>query len=67
VQVLNSAGTVLATLAAYCNLNAAAGYALRTFNLNGDIGQTVMVRSVGAEDSNLQTSYAIDDVSLTAQ
>jgi xanthomonalisin len=67
VQVLNSAGTVLATLATYSNLNAASGYALRSFNLNAYIGQTVTLRFVGAEDSNLQTSYVIDDVSLLAQ
>ena len=67
VQVLNSAGTVVATLATYSNLNAAAGYAQKTFNLNAYIGQAVTLRFTGSEDSNLQTSYVIDDVSLTAQ
>ncbi len=67
LQVLNSAGTVVATLATWSNLNAAAGYAQKSFNLNSYIGQTVTLRFVGAEDSNLQTSYVIDDVSLVAQ
>lgn len=67
LQVLNSAGTVVATLATYSNLNAAAGYAQKTFNLNAYIGQTVTLRFVGTEDSNLQTSYVIDDISLTTQ
>ena len=67
LQVLNSAGTVVATLATYSNLSAAGGYALKSFNLNGYIGQTVTLKFVGAEDSNLQTSYVIDDVSLLAQ
>ena len=33
VQVLNSSGTVLATLATYSNLNAASGYTQRSFSL----------------------------------
>src|SRR5205814_10300939 len=43
VQIRNSSGTVLATLATYSNLNANSGYAQQSFNLNSYIGQTIQV------------------------
>ncbi|WP_327370060.1 hydrolase [Streptomyces sp. NBC_01217] len=64
VQVLNSSGTVLGTLATYSNLNAASGYALRSFNLGGYAGQTVTVKFTGTEGSKLQTSFVIDDTAV---
>jgi len=67
VQVLNSSGTVLKTLATYSNLNAASGYALRTFDLSAYIGQTVTLKLTGTEDSSLQTSFVVDDVNLNVQ
>ncbi|HXC18202.1 MAG TPA: PKD domain-containing protein [Holophagaceae bacterium] len=63
VQVLNSAGTVLATLATYSNLNAASGYTQHSFSLGAYAGQTVTIKFLGVEDSSLQTSFVIDDVS----
>ena len=65
VQVLNSAGTVLGTLAAYSNLNAASGYVLKSLNMNAYIGQTVIVKFLGVEDSSLATSFVLDDITLT--
>ena len=67
VQVLNSSGTVLATLATYSNVNAASGYSLHSLNMNAYIGQTVQIRFYGHEDSSLATSFVIDDVTLTVQ
>jgi len=67
VQVLNSSGTVLATLATYSNLNAASGYAVHTNSLAAYIGQTVTIKFTGKEDSSLQTSFVLDDVTLTVQ
>jgi len=67
VQVLNSSGTVLATLATYSNVNAASGYALKSLSMNAYIGQSVKVRFLGTEDSSLATSFLIDDVTLTVQ
>ena len=67
VQVLNSSGTVLATLATYSNLNAASGYAVHTSSLAAYIGQTVTIKFTGKEDSSLQTSFVLDDVTLTVQ
>lgn len=64
VQVLNSSGTVLATLATYSNLNAAAGYTQRSFSLAGYAGQTVTLRFLGVEDSSLQTSFVVDDAAV---
>jgi hypothetical protein len=67
VQIRNSSGTVLATLATYSNLNAATGYTQKSFNLNSYIGQTIQVYLVGSEDSSLQTSFVVDDFALNVQ
>lgn len=67
VQVLNSAGTVLGTLATYSNLNANSTYVQKSLSLNSWIGQTVRVRFLGTEDSSLQTSFVIDDTALNVQ
>ncbi|WP_430390994.1 protease pro-enzyme activation domain-containing protein [Dyella sp. 20L07] len=67
VQVLNSSGTVLSTLATYSNLNANSGYSQFSFNLGAYIGQTVTLKFTGTENSSLQTSFVIDDVNLTVQ
>ena len=67
VQVLNTSGTVLATLATYSNVNAASGYSQKSLNMNAYIGQTVQIRFYGHEDSSLATSFVIDDVTLTVQ
>jgi hypothetical protein len=64
VQVLNSSGTVLSTLATYSNLNAASGYTQRSFSLASYAGQTVTLKFTGAEDSVDQTSFVLDDTAL---
>ena len=64
VQVLNSGGTVLATLATYSNLNEAAGYQQRSFSLAAYAGQTIQLRFNGTEDASLQTSFVVDDTAL---
>ena len=53
------------TLATYSNLNKAAGYSLKSFNLSSFAGQTVTISFTGTEDSSLQTSFVIDDTALT--
>ncbi|UXY25862.1 immune inhibitor A [Streptomyces sp. HUAS TT20] len=65
VQVLNSSGTVLGTLATYSNLNAASGYTKRSFSLASYAGQTVTLKFTGTEGSTLQTSFVIDDTALS--
>jgi hypothetical protein len=68
VTVKNAAGTsVLGTLATYTNLNKASGYQTRTFNLLPYKGQTVTLSFSMTEDSSLQTSFAVDKVSLITQ
>ena len=67
VQVLNSSGTVLATLATFSNVNAASGYTVHTSSLAPYIGQTVTIKFTGTEDSSLATSFVLDDVTLNVQ
>jgi hypothetical protein len=64
VQVLNSSGTVLATLATFSNLNAATGYTQHTYSLAAYAGQAVTLKFTGAEDAELQTSFVVDDTAL---
>ncbi|MFJ8198374.1 hypothetical protein [Streptomyces sp. NPDC096152] len=54
------------TLATYSNLNAASGYALKSFDLSSYAGQTVTLKFTGTEDSSLQTSFVVDDTALNA-
>jgi len=67
VQVLNSSGTVLATLGTFSNLNHAAGYQQHSFSVLAFKGQTVQIRFLGKEDTSLQTSFVIDDTALNVQ
>ena len=64
VQIRNSSGTVLATLATYSNLNAGAGYTQVSFDLSAYKGQTIQIYLVGTEDSSLRTSFVVDDFLL---
>lgn len=54
------------TLATYSNLNAATGYVQRSLNVAAFAGQAVTLRFTGTEDSSLQTTFVIDDVTLQA-
>ena len=67
IQVLNTGGTLLQTLGTFSNLNKAAGYTQRSFNVIAFKGQTVQIRFRGVEDTSLQTSFVIDDVALNVQ
>jgi hypothetical protein len=53
------------TLATYSNLDKAAGYVQKTFDVKGYAGQTVTLKFTGVEDSSLQTSFVVDDTALT--
>ncbi|NEA31106.1 M4 family metallopeptidase [Streptomyces sp. SID13031] len=52
------------TLATYSNLNKAAGYTLRSFDVSSLAGTTSTITFTGTEDSSLQTSFVVDDTSL---
>ncbi|MGW7378582.1 putative Ig domain-containing protein [Streptomyces sp. NPDC054794] len=53
------------TLATYSNLNAATGYAQKSFDLSSYAGSTVTLKFSGVEDSSLQTSFVVDDTAVT--
>src|SRR5438270_5406656 len=67
VQVRNSSGAVLATLATYSNLSKNTGYAQKSFDLSAYKGQTIQVYLVGSEDTSAQTSFVVDDFALNVQ
>ncbi|MGZ4450231.1 MAG: M4 family metallopeptidase [Nocardioides sp.] len=52
------------TLATYSNANAAAGYALKSFDVSSLAGTTFTLSFSGTEDSSLQTSFVVDDTAL---
>ncbi len=64
VQVVD--GSTTTTLATLSNLDKSTSYVQKTFNVTAYKGKTVTVKFVGQEDSSLQTSFVIDDVSLVA-
>jgi PKD repeat protein len=64
VQLLNSSGSVLTTLATYSNLNAASGYVQKSFSVGAYAGQAVTLKLTGSENSSLQTSFVVDDFAL---
>ncbi|MEO7970125.1 MAG: hypothetical protein ABI698_02415 [bacterium] len=64
IQLRNSSGAVLTTLANYSNLSPKFPYAQASFDLSSYKGQTIQVYLVGTEDQGLQTSFLIDDFSL---
>jgi len=66
VQVRSATGTVLATLATYSNLNAAAGFTQVAFDLTAYQGQTIQIYLVGIENQSLRTSFVVDDFALNA-
>lgn len=67
VEVRNTSGTLLATLATFSNQNSqtAGVYLLRwPYNLSSFAGQTVRIQFRGTNDITLPTSFRIDDVSV---
>ena len=67
VQVRSSSGSVLATLASYSNLNAATGYAQKSFDLTAYKGQSIQIYLLGTENSTRQTAFVVDDFALNVQ
>lgn len=67
VQVRNSSGTVLKTLATYSNLHKGSSYVQRSFDVTAYKGQTIQVHFAGSEDFSKQTGFLIDDTSLAVQ
>ena len=66
VEVRNTSGGLLSTLATYTNANETTigSYSQRSFSLAAWRGQTVRLQFRATTDSTLPTSFRIDDVSL---
>jgi hypothetical protein len=68
VEVRNTSGTLLATLATFSNLNkvsASNSYTLRgAYSLSSFAGQTVRIQFRSTTDSSLITTFRVDDVSV---
>lgn len=64
VQLRNTAGTVLTTLATHSNLNASATYQTYSFDLAAYKGQTVQVTFTGTEDGAISTGFILDRTRL---
>ncbi|HZB45784.1 MAG TPA: BACON domain-containing carbohydrate-binding protein, partial [Pyrinomonadaceae bacterium] len=67
IEVRNTSGTLLATLATFSNQNSgtAGAYVLRgPYNLSSFAGQTVRIQFRGTNDITLPTSFRIDDVTV---
>ena len=66
VEVRNTSGTLLATLATYSNLNKGSTgvYSLKTLNMAAYRGQTVRVQFRVPTDVSLATTFRVDDASL---
>ncbi len=63
VQIRNTSGGLIETLATYSNLQEA-DYALKTFNLLSYAGQTIRIHFEGQENATLYTSFLLDDITL---
>ncbi len=67
VQVLDSKGRVLKTLATYSNQSTKGSYLAHSFSLNAYLGQTITVKFTGKETLlHHTTSFFVDDASVTA-
>ena len=64
VQLLDSSGSVLATLHTFSNVNANTGYAQFSYNVGAYAGQTVTVKFTGTQAGATQTSFVLDDTAL---
>jgi len=64
VQIIS--GGTTSTLATFTNVGANATYAQKSYDLSAYKGKSVSVKFLMNEDSTLQTSFVVDDTSLTA-
>ena len=66
VEIRNTSGTLLTTLATYSNLNKGTGgvYSQKSFNVSAYKGQTVRVQFRTTTDSSVTTTFRVDDASL---
>ena len=66
VQVLNSKGKVLKTLATFSNRNKTTGYVQHSYSLSSYRGQTITIKFTGKETlTKHNTAFLVDDNALT--
>jgi Zn-dependent metalloprotease len=63
VQVIS--GTTTYNLATYSNVGTNATYTQKTFDLTAYKGKTISVKFLAVEDATLQTSFVVDDTSVS--
>lgn len=66
IQIRDTAGKTLKTLATYSNLDVGPRYRKHNFDLTNFRGRNINLRLIALEDGRNATSFAIDDVELTA-
>lgn len=66
VEVRNTSGSLLTTLATYSNLNKTTqgNYSQKSFNVAAYKGQTVRIQFRSTMDSSITTTFRVDDASL---
>ncbi len=66
IEIRNTSGTLLSTLATYSNLNkgTAGVYSQKSFSLAAYQGQTVRIQFRSTTDSSVASTFRVDDVSL---
>ena len=66
VEVRNTSGTLLSTLATYSNLNktTAGVYSQKSLSVAAYKGQTVRIQFRSTTDSSITTTFRVDDASL---
>ncbi len=66
VEIRNTSGSLLKTVATYSNLNkeAAGVYSQKSFDVSAYKGQTVRVQFRSTTDSSVTTTFRVDDASL---
>lgn len=67
VRGRGSNNKVLATLATYSNLDKGTSFVQRSFDLSAYKGKMVRIYFLGVEGSTVQTSFIIDEVTVTAR
>jgi hypothetical protein len=66
VEIRNTSGSLLRTVATYSNLNkgTAGVYSQKSFDVSAYKGQTVRVQFRSSTDSSVATTFRVDDASL---
>ncbi len=64
LQIQDTSGTVLGTLATWSNLDATPGWVQQSVDLTAYAGQTVRIFVEGRENASVATSFQLDDFAL---